>query len=187
MVRAGGVVRVDPRLDRVLVAPRDDRVDEPVGAAVGEVVVAEAEAAQVVRVVGQRRGRSPWPAGRWRAPSAGSVSSTTFCSGSSSASGPRCSRANAVCSTGTKYGCAPAARCRGELEHLRAERGEHAHRRRRRRGTRSTARRPSRRGTRASWSAACRRSGRGGLRPRRVAHAEPEQEAVRERLGERLP
>ncbi len=41
---------------------------------------------------------------------AGSVSSTTFCSGASRASGPSRSRAIAVCSTGTKYGCAPALR-----------------------------------------------------------------------------
>ena len=61
--------------DRVLVAPRHDGVDQPVAAAVGEVVVAEAEAAQIVLVVGQAdvhrrcgpaRSRGPGP-GRSRA------------------------------------------------------------------------------------------------------------------------
>ena len=39
--------------DRVLVAPGDERVDEAVAAAVGEVVVGEAEPHPVVRVVRQ--------------------------------------------------------------------------------------------------------------------------------------
>src|SRR4051812_22627484 len=57
--------RVEMRLDacghRVDVAPCADRVDEPVVASVGEVVVAEAEAAQVVRVVGQPQVRRRVP------------------------------------------------------------------------------------------------------------------------------
>jgi len=43
----------DSLRDRAEVAPRHDRVDEPVAAVPGEVVVAETEVAQVVRVVRQ--------------------------------------------------------------------------------------------------------------------------------------
>ena len=45
MVGAGVPMLLDAGADRVLVAPGDDRVDKPVGAAAGEVVVAEARAA----------------------------------------------------------------------------------------------------------------------------------------------
>ena len=55
----------------------------------------------------------------------GSVSSTTACSGATSLPGPRASRAAAVCSGTTLYGWVPAGLRAGELEHLRAERGEH--------------------------------------------------------------
>ena len=41
--------------------------------------------------------------------SSGSVLSTTACSGQSHGPAPSASRATAVCSTGTKYGWAPAA------------------------------------------------------------------------------
>ena len=39
MARAGGQVLLDPRADRVLVPPRDDRVDEAITAAAVEVVL----------------------------------------------------------------------------------------------------------------------------------------------------
>ena len=53
VVGAGVEVGLHAGDDGVLVAPRHDGVDELVAAAVAEVVVAPAEAAQVVRVVGQ--------------------------------------------------------------------------------------------------------------------------------------
>ena len=53
VVGAGVAHRPDAGRDRVEVAPRDDRVDEPVAPLLGEVVVAVAELAQVVRVVRQ--------------------------------------------------------------------------------------------------------------------------------------
>ena len=58
--------------DRVEVAPGDDRVDEPVAALLREVVVAVAEPAQVVRVVGQARRRPRCAGARSRAPTTGS-------------------------------------------------------------------------------------------------------------------
>src|SRR5581483_7172291 len=51
VVRARLEVVAHARDDRVLVAPRDDRVDEPVRAAAFEVLVLEAEPAQVLAVV----------------------------------------------------------------------------------------------------------------------------------------
>ena len=62
--------------------------------------------------------------GRSRGRVARSVVRTAVCSTISAGSGPRCRRANGVCSTGTKYGWAPSARVRSELEHLRPERGQ---------------------------------------------------------------
>src|SRR5947207_9467627 len=42
---------VDTRADRIDITPRDDRVDERVAAAAGEIPVLPAETAQVIRVV----------------------------------------------------------------------------------------------------------------------------------------
>ena len=53
MVGAGVAVLPDPRLDGRVVAPRHQGVDQPVAASGGEVVVGEAEAEEVVGVVGQ--------------------------------------------------------------------------------------------------------------------------------------
>ena len=52
MVGAGVELRLHPGRDGGLVAPRHHVVDEPVAAAVGEVVLAETGAAPVAHVVG---------------------------------------------------------------------------------------------------------------------------------------
>ena len=56
----------------------------------------------------------------------GSVSSTTACSGATSCPGPSASRAAAVCSGDHVVGVGAGRLARGQLEHLRAERSEHA-------------------------------------------------------------
>jgi hypothetical protein len=53
VIRARVMVRADPGCDRVLVAVRDQRVHQPVARLAGQVVLGEAEAAQVAHVVGQ--------------------------------------------------------------------------------------------------------------------------------------
>src|SRR5438309_2928926 len=53
MIGTGVQMRPHPSRDRVYITPSTDGVDQPVVAAVGEVLVAEAEARQVGRVVGQ--------------------------------------------------------------------------------------------------------------------------------------
>ena len=103
------------------VAAGHDGVDQTVAAAVGEVVLAETESHQVVHVVRRAQVDRHSLASRSRAPWHRSVSSTTICSGARIASGPRISRACAVCSTGTKYGCAPSARSADSSQHLRTE------------------------------------------------------------------
>src|SRR5437763_8289471 len=50
-IGAGGVAGPDPLEHRVLVTPRDDGVDQPVAPTTADVVVGEAEAAEVARVV----------------------------------------------------------------------------------------------------------------------------------------
>ncbi len=59
----------------------------------------------------------------------GSVSSTTFCSGARTRPGPRISRASAVCSGVIEVRMRAVGLVARELEHLRAECGEHALRR----------------------------------------------------------
>ena len=95
------VVRADALGDRVRIAPRDDGVDEAVGAGGGQVGVSEAEAAQVVRVVRQREVARVFSRAVERA-ELGSVSSTTICSVASNGPSPSVLRASAVCSGGTK-------------------------------------------------------------------------------------
>ena len=91
MIGARAPVCLDARANRRLVAPRHDRIDQPVAAAIGKITIVETVLAQVVLVVGQSE----------RALLA-SVSSRIICSGQSQASGPSNSRARAVCSGGTK-------------------------------------------------------------------------------------
>ena len=55
VVGAGIVMRLHARGDRLLVAPGDQGVDQPVGATVGEVVLGEAEPQEVVGVVRQHQ------------------------------------------------------------------------------------------------------------------------------------
>src|SRR5262249_25628857 len=70
VIGAGGEMGVDPRADRFLIAPGDDRVDEAVGAAAGKVALPEAEPAPAIDVVleqhvGRERGaRAAAGAGR---------------------------------------------------------------------------------------------------------------------------
>ena len=48
------------------------------------------------------------------------------CSGIRSLSGPSAARASGVCAGGTRYGWAPSARVRGQVEHFGAQCREHA-------------------------------------------------------------
>ena len=101
MVGTGVVVGGDGCGNGLGVTPGDHRVDQPVAPAPADVVVAEAEGAQVLRVVGQAEvgagvapGQLPGP-GRVRLEDDGDL-------GRQQGPGPRMSRARAVCSTGTK-------------------------------------------------------------------------------------
>ena len=107
------------------------RSRRPAVAGTVDVVVAPTQPAQVVGVVRQAQVRGHVTGGRSSRALAGSVSNTTACSGASSASGPSASRATAVCSTGTKYGCAPRPRSAASCSIFGPERGQHALRRRR--------------------------------------------------------
>ena len=126
VVGAGVAHRLHARRDRVEVAPRDDRVDQAVAARVGEVVVAVAEPAQVVRVVRQRRRRSRCAGARSRARSTGSVSSTTASSTAIIASGPSVSRATRDVLGRDEVRVRARGAVARELQHARAERGQHA-------------------------------------------------------------
>ena len=86
VVGAGVEVRLHTGRDGGLVAPRDEGINEAVAAAVGEIVLAEAEPQPVVHVVRQLRGSARDARGRCARARAASVSSTTRCSGASSAS-----------------------------------------------------------------------------------------------------
>src|SRR4029079_18500915 len=70
VVRAPIEVRLDARDDGIDIAPGHDRVDQPVAAVIGDVVVGPAETAEVVRVVregeGVAGGGEPERAGRRR-------------------------------------------------------------------------------------------------------------------------
>ena len=108
--RRRGVRRTRAR-DRVLVAPDDDRVDEPVAAAVGDVVVGEPEPPQVVRVVRQAEVDRQSPARDRDVPRRDRSRARPSARAASSLPGPRCSRATAGVLDGvTKYGWAPSVR-----------------------------------------------------------------------------
>ena len=131
MVGSGVAVLLDPGDDRGLVAPDDERVDEAVAAAVGEVVVGEALAASSCSSSSAGRGSSR---GATRAMLAGRVRVGLEHDGllaGDEAVGPSPRGRIAVSSGVTRYGWAPAVRVAGQLEHLRAERGEHPIARRR--------------------------------------------------------
>ena len=133
------------------------------------------------------RGTSPWCAAAIARAFAGSVSSTAICSGMSHASGPITSRAIAVCSTGTKYGCAPMARSAASASIFGPSAASA------RTGSCAAGRGEVRRGVHPVEVLAHRGERRSvlvlaqALDRGLVAHAEPEQEAVGERVGERLP
>ena len=110
VIGAGVAMFGDTLRDRAFVAPRDDRVDEAVASAVGEVVVGEAEPTPVVPVVGKRRGR--WRARRARRcrASSASVLSTTDCSTARILSAPMTRARRRGVLGRAWYGCAPSAR-----------------------------------------------------------------------------
>ena len=110
MVGPGVEMLPDPRGDRCLVAPGDDRIDQCVRAAAGKIVVAPAEPAKVLDVVGglqveaaRVQSRQPARLGRDR------TRALQRARARAAFPGPRISRARTVCSTGTKYGWAPSA------------------------------------------------------------------------------
>ncbi len=98
MVGTGGEVLLRPGAHRLLVAPGDEGVDEPVAAAAGELLLAEAEAEEVGAVVLRPEVRLEVAAGDVARPSRSPP--------------PRIARARRVCSIGTRYGCAPCVRSR---------------------------------------------------------------------------
>ena len=124
VVRAGVAVLLDPSLDRRLVTPHDQGVDEPVAAAVGHVLIAVAESPPVVRVVRQVEvDRQVLPGERAGAGRVGAQHHRLL----------RCDepvRAEGVAhdpgvlgrdQVGVRAGAAVA----GEVQHLRTERSEH--------------------------------------------------------------
>ena len=108
MVGTGAQVLAGRRCNLLGGSVRDDRVDQPVRPTVGDVLRRKAVAEQVASVIAQsevQRGVAP----RLRSGRSRSSSSTHASSGARSA-GSRGSRAARVCSTGTKYVCAPSER-----------------------------------------------------------------------------
>src|SRR4051794_32039679 len=127
MVGAGVEMRLDPRRDRIDVAPRADRVDEPVVAPVGEVVVIETEPAQVVGVVGQPQVRRRVPPGDLAGSARVGRKDADLLRREQLAGAERLARPRRVLRRDEVGVCAVSS-FGGQLEHLRTERREHARR-----------------------------------------------------------
>ena len=101
MVGSGLVMLTHAGPDVLGRAPRNQRVDKGVAPFACEVLLGEAQASEVVGVVGELQvAGDPGPADL--PGQSGSASTTTFCSSASSGPGPRIARARRVCSGVTR-------------------------------------------------------------------------------------
>ena len=100
VVGAGRTMLGDPAHDGIFVAPRNDRVEEPI-AHLCQIIVGEPAAQQVIGVVGIAKYARSQSVPMLRAFSAVSHR-ITVCSGSNNGPSPKAARAEAVCSGVTR-------------------------------------------------------------------------------------